>query len=445
MAMKADINELIRRVQQKPDGKSLVKVRSLLSAFGASRRSPELVQTIQQQLATHGIVVDLSVSSPPSLDDRVALVRMVTRIVSPAPTDTPAPPLPPTPPVTAAIDLTTTTAPATREVAIPATETLPEKERPRSLEAVAQADTVGTARAEEPRRSLAVRLLRTAQSFFAKDAPTVLRLLANGTKLTQPTRSHESSARPEKRSSNAEVPSVPVHDPDLSHVAEQTLRATVFIEREDGGYGSGFIVHEDGLVITACHVLDSPAGLATKAKVRLYDGREGTASLIRAHRSLDFALLWLDQPGTYPSLKIGKAEKLRYAETVLAVGHPGTDGTTFMNTVSTGVVANPISYHYGVEWIQTQMDTYKGNSGGPLVNRRGEVVGIICWGSNEFAAAEMALPLDYVAGDVAETMAKGRDGYKSGYACSICGTFVFNPQHWFCPICGATNHVTASV
>jgi S1-C subfamily serine protease len=80
-------------------------------------------------------------------------------------------------------------------------------------------------------------------------------------------------------------------------------------------------------VITAFHVLDSRDGLATKAKVRLYDGREGTASLIRAHRSLDFALLWLDQPGTYPTLKIGKAEKLRYAETVLAAGHPGTNDT----------------------------------------------------------------------------------------------------------------------
>jgi S1-C subfamily serine protease len=49
-----------------------------------------------------------------------------------------------------------------------------------------------------------------------------------------------------------------------------------------------------------------------------------------------------------------------------------------MNAVSTGVVANPISYHDGVEWIQTQTATYYGNSGGPLVNRRGEVVGIIC-------------------------------------------------------------------
>jgi hypothetical protein len=274
MAKKTDINELIRRVQQKPDGKSFVKVRSLLSAFGASRRSPELVQTIQQQLATHGIVVNLSVSSPPSLEDRVALVRMVTQTVSPAPADTPAPPLPPTPQVTAAVDVTTTNAPATGEVANPATETPPEQERPRSLGTVEQADTVDTAGAEEPPRSFAARLLRTAQSFFAKDAPTGLGLLANGATLTQPTRSPESSARPGKRSSNAEVPTILAHDPDLSHVAEQTVRATVFIKADDG-FGTGFIVHEDGLVITACHVLDSPGGLATKAKVRLNDGREG--------------------------------------------------------------------------------------------------------------------------------------------------------------------------
>ena len=62
MAKKIDINELVLRVHQKPDGKVFVKVRRLLSVFGASRRSAELVETIQQQLAAHDITVDLRAS-----------------------------------------------------------------------------------------------------------------------------------------------------------------------------------------------------------------------------------------------------------------------------------------------------------------------------------------------------------------------------------------------
>jgi S1-C subfamily serine protease len=320
-------------------------------------------------------------------------------------------------------------------------------------------DSLDAASAQEAPRSFAARLLRTAQSSFTKSAPTVLGLSPAGANLTQIDRSSESQTAPVTVPSKAAAPEVtaprppsavstsletlPAGEPNLSHVAEQTVRATVFI-KGDRGFGSGFIVHEDGLVVTACHVLDSSAGLATKATVRLHDGRESTASLIRAHRSLDFALLWLNKSDPYPSLTIGDAEKLRYAETVLAVGHPGIGDTALTNTVSTGVVANPASSHGGVEWIQMTTDIDPGNSGGPLVNRRGEVVGINCWKFTAVAAAKMALPLDYIEHDIAEATAKGRNGYKSGYVCSICGGFEFETQDGFCPTCGAANHVASS-
>jgi hypothetical protein len=102
MAKKTDINRLIRRVQQRPDGKSFVRVRTLMSAFGASRRSPDLIRTIKQQLAAHGIRVEWTVSSPQSLDDRVALVRITNPNFEQAPILAPATSPPPTAPVTAA-------------------------------------------------------------------------------------------------------------------------------------------------------------------------------------------------------------------------------------------------------------------------------------------------------------------------------------------------------
>jgi S1-C subfamily serine protease len=456
MAKKIDINELVLRVQQKPDGKVFVKVRRLLAVFGASRRSAELIETIRQQFAAHNLTVDLTVSSPPSLDDKVALVRLTIPTKKEVPADAPVA-APPSAPVvsTAAADVI---APA-GAVAVPAAEAGPQQPKPAEAEMSAQVGGLDAATADEAPRSFAARLLRIAHSFFDKGAPTVLGLDSADADKAQPDRSSEPSAPPASLAPAVAAPVVTVSascagistrtdrpgagEPDLSEVAEQTVRATVFIKGEHG-FGCGFIVHEHGLVVTACHVLDSHAGLATRPTVRLHDGREATASLIRAHRSLDFALLWLDQSDIYPSLTVGEAEKLRYAETVLAVGHPGVGDTTLTNTVSTGVVANPASSHRGVDWIQMTTDIDPGNSGGPLVNRRGEVIGINCWKYMPVAAAKMALPLDYIEDDIAEAAGKGRNGYTSGHVCSICGGFVPEPHHPFCRTCGTSNHAASS-
>jgi S1-C subfamily serine protease len=111
------------------------------------------------------------------------------------------------------------------------------------------------------------------------------------------------------------------------------------------------------------------------------------------------------------------------------------------NTVSTGVVANPNCPQRGVEWIQMTTDIDPGNSGGPLVNRRGEVIGINCWKYTTVAAAKMALPLDYLEEDVAMAAQRGRDGHRTGRTCSICGSFE-SETDWFCPTCGAAYTVS---
>lgn len=172
----------------------------------------------------------------------------------------------------------------------------------------------------------------------------------------------------------------------------------------------------------------------------MHDGRESTASLLRAHRALDFALLWIDKVDEYPSLKIGEASRTRYAETVLAVGHPGLGGgRALRNTVSTGVVANPACTERGIEWIQMTTDIDPGNSGGPLVNRNGEVIGVNCWKFASVAAAKMALPIDYLREDLALATERGRGAEAVGRVCSICGWFDSEPVDWFCPTCGAAH------
>lgn len=459
------VQRLIQRVRRNSDGRANVKVRTLLSAFGYSRRTDDVVQCIRQELAGEGITVDFSVSSPATLDGWIELVTEPASLQSgrPAsPVDVPPQIEAPAahPPVAA--NGPRSLSPA--DTARPASQASGDMTPPTRL-----LDSSAVPAAPEPPRSVAARLFRAAVRLFLEDPPTTLGMAQNSDQDVRPSAGVErppaskqagfepnASAPPVRALVDGELPVVapsktaqsqavgrrppaaPAITPELSCVAEQTICATVFVD-VDAGHGSGFIVHPDGLVVTACHVLDSPAGLAVRATIKLHDGRESTASLIRAHRALDFALLWLDTPGKYPVLTIGDASKTRYAETVLAVGHPGVGGArrALRNTVSTGVVANPACSERGVDWIQMTTDIDPGNSGGPLVNRFGDVVGINCWKFTSVDAAKMALPIDYLDEDIAAATERGRDGSAAGRVCSMCGWFEPDPDDWFCVTCGA--------
>ena len=143
-------------------------------------------------------------------------------------------------------------------------------------------------------------------------------------------------------------------------------------------FGSGFILDEAGHVVTNNHVV---AG-ATGFEVELYDGTVVPATLVGADAFSDIAVLRLDLsngatvPGTLP---LGDSEAVRVGDQVIAIGTPLGEYT---NTVSTGIVgakdrALDTSAGYQIEdLIQHDAPVYEGNSGGPLLNMNGEVVGI---------------------------------------------------------------------
>jgi len=155
------------------------------------------------------------------------------------------------------------------------------------------------------------------------------------------------------------------------------------------GVGSGFIISADGYVMTNAHVVDG----ADEVYVTLTDKREFKAKIIGADVRTDVALVKIEG-SNLPRLSFGDSNKLRAGEWVIAIGSPfGLD-----NSVSAGIVsAKARDTGDYVPLIQTDVAVNPGNSGGPLINMRGEVVGInsqIYSRSGGYMGISFAVPID---------------------------------------------------
>ena len=159
------------------------------------------------------------------------------------------------------------------------------------------------------------------------------------------------------------------------------------------GEGSGFIVSEDGYILTNAHVVAE----ADEVTVKTTDRREYSAKVVGLDENTDVAVLKIDAKNL-PTVKIGDPSKLRPGEWVIAIGSP----FGFENSVTAGIVsatarAMPAGPDYAPQFIQTDVAVNPGNSGGPLFNLRGEVVGInsqIYSRTGGYMGLSFAVPID---------------------------------------------------
>jgi len=157
------------------------------------------------------------------------------------------------------------------------------------------------------------------------------------------------------------------------------------------GLGSGFIVSSEGLILTNAHVV---AG-ASEVTVKLTDKREFKATIVGTDPQTDIAVLRIDAKDL-PTVKLGNAKAVRVGEWVAAIGSP----YGFENTVTAGIVSatsRALPDGTYVPFIQTDVAVNPGNSGGPLFNSRGEVVGInaqIYSRSGGYQGLSFAIPIE---------------------------------------------------
>ena len=172
------------------------------------------------------------------------------------------------------------------------------------------------------------------------------------------------------------------------------------------GVGSGFIVSPDGYIVTNAHVVDG----ANEVTVRLTDRREFTAKVIGTDKRTDIALIKIDAKGNLPALDLSNPPAPRQGEWVVAIGSP----FGFENSISAGIVSGVHRALPGGQmtpFIQTDVAVNPGNSGGPLLNAAGQVVGVnsqIYSRSGGYMGLSFAIPADVAANVAQQLKAHGK-------------------------------------
>ncbi|MEQ1446012.1 Do family serine endopeptidase [Acinetobacter schindleri] len=170
--------------------------------------------------------------------------------------------------------------------------------------------------------------------------------------------------------------------------------------QEKTGYGSAFFISKDGYLLTNHHVIEN----ASKVTITLNDRREIDAAVVGSDERTDVALLKVNGAG-FPELRTGDVGRLRVGEPVLAIGSP----FGFDYSASAGIVSAKMRNMMGetaVPFIQTDVALNPGNSGGPLFNQHGEVVGVnsrIFSGTGGYMGLSFSIPID-VAMEVADQL-----------------------------------------
>jgi len=169
------------------------------------------------------------------------------------------------------------------------------------------------------------------------------------------------------------------------------------------GAGTGFIIDPNGFILTNHHVIEG----ADRITVRLADGRNLKAERVGSDPDTDIALIKVESPRPLPHAVLGDSEDLRVGEWVLAIGNP----LAYEHTVTVGVVSfigRKLFDSSLDRYIQTDAAINFGNSGGPLINSRGEVIGINAAISSRASNIGFAVPINQASAILPQLRASGR-------------------------------------
>lgn len=194
---------------------------------------------------------------------------------------------------------------------------------------------------------------------------------------------------------------------DRRAVYKMALPAILSV-RAGGAQGSGFIVDPKGIVVTNCHVV---CGAMDNVVVETFNGKKYPATVLAAAPGRDIAILQIDFSKDWPALRLISAKWMQEGDIVFALGNPVGLGISF----SQGTVSrrNQSTVNFWVDYIQSDIQISQGNSGGPLLDLRGRVIGMNTAMTGTAGKIGLAIKSDDIAAAIREYAKEGKlvDGY----------------------------------
>jgi len=211
---------------------------------------------------------------------------------------------------------------------------------------------------------------------------------------------------------------------------EEVVDTVVGFSDDGNLYGSGVLINDKGVLATNRHVV----GTATKVKIKLNDGEEIVADVLRSYKDIDLAFLQIPVRN-HKYIPINQDSEVKVGQNLFAIGHP----LGLQNTITRGIVSALNRTINGKSFIQTDASINPGNSGGPLFNEHGEIVGINTMIYRESQGLGFAIPIELVCErykDLKTALSLDKE------YCGMCGN---NSSHFrYCDNCGFELDDTAS-
>ncbi len=176
--------------------------------------------------------------------------------------------------------------------------------------------------------------------------------------------------------------------------------AVVYIGNEEG-FGTGVIISPDGKILTNFHVVTSALPITVKAKIKTADGYQEkefkNVEVLKIHQEYDLAILQIKDKSKFKFMSWKQEIKIPTGSTCYAIGNPQSGGESLRNTMTSGLISSANRQYEGKRFLQVSAAVNPGNSGGPLINDRGELIGIITYKALDVEGIGYAIPCSEVA------------------------------------------------
>ena len=187
-----------------------------------------------------------------------------------------------------------------------------------------------------------------------------------------------------------------VQPADIANIAEDVAPTVVMITTVDNRIGAGFFISFDGYIVTNAHIVKSLLDYPF-VTVHLHNGERLEATIENILVDIDLALLKITKEGFFQSVHLGDSDNIRMGETVFTIGHP----FGLHMSLTKGVISHTnrdlaIGDFWLTDLIQTDMSVNPGNSGGPVFNTKGNVIGIVGGMVKQALNINYALPINQV-------------------------------------------------